>query len=311
MSTQKQSGKLGRWFILTAKSTKLLKLVKLFKMLKFVKVFITFGTMAISIIAYSFLWGWKFAVGFVVMLFIHEMGHVIALKQKGYKASAPVFIPMFGAAVFMPKPKNAEDEAYIGYGGPFLGSLAALILLAIVTVLPSKSELLLRVGYVALFLNLFNLIPLRPLDGGKITQAVGGWFKYVGLALIFGLSLLIREPQMLLIWVLVMSDLPLKPWPKFTAAALCTTTMTALMLSGFGGQPWWVNGLDMILATTLTSSTYAVAKKYVPDISEEAHPPLSASRRAYWFLMYVGMAAVLIYAMHVTSGQIPPVVQVQ
>lgn len=266
--------------------------------------------MAISIIAYSFLWGWKFALGFVIMLFIHEMGHVIALKRKGYKASAPVFIPMLGAAIFVPAMNNAEDEAYIGYGGPLVGSLAALGLWKISGFFPQYHELLLRISYVALFLNLFNLIPIRPLDGGRVTQAVGGWFKYVGLSTLLGLSIMIKEPQMLLIWVLVVGDLPLNPKAKFQIAGLCTTAMVILMVSGYGDQFWWMNTIDSLLACTYTWGLFSMMKTGTV-ISEANHPPLPLSRKVYWFGVYATTLAALIYFMTVVGGSIPKVVSIQ
>ena len=64
------------------------------------KLLTTSGTMLVSVAAYSLIWGWRFAFGFVVLLFVHEMGHVIQLRREGIKASAPVFIPFLGAAVW-------------------------------------------------------------------------------------------------------------------------------------------------------------------------------------------------------------------
>ena len=80
--------------------------------------------MLVSIAAYALIWGWKFAVGFVLLLLVHEMGHVIQLRREGIKASAPMFIPFLGAVVAMKEmPKDAAAEARVGLAGPVLGSL--------------------------------------------------------------------------------------------------------------------------------------------------------------------------------------------
>ena len=92
------------------------------------KVLSTSGTMLVSVAAYALIWGWTFAVGFVLLLFVHEMGHVVQLRREGIKASAPLFIPFMGAFVGMKQmPQNAAAEARVGLAGPILGSLACLV----------------------------------------------------------------------------------------------------------------------------------------------------------------------------------------
>ena len=200
-NTRKQKKKdLPFWpFVLLAKSAKLLKVAKAIKLLKFSKILITFFSMTLSVFVYAFMRGPWFSMGFVLMLFIHEMGHVIAMRHKGYPASAPVFIPLLGAVIFAPAFKNAEEEAYIGYGGPLLGGLAALALFGLWAILPAQHPLLLMISYSAAFLNLFNLIPIRPLDGGRVTRIVGRWFKWIGVAGLILLLVVIKDPVMFLI----------------------------------------------------------------------------------------------------------------
>src|SRR3989344_1385694 len=151
--------------VLLTKSTKLVKVYKLLKLMKFTKAFMTFASMIVSAFVYSIFLGPWFAIGLMAMLFIHEMGHIIALKIKGYPAPGPVFIPMLGAVIFAPKFKHSEDEAFIGYGGPLLGGIAAVASFGLWALLPEPSEVLLLVSYIGIFLNLFNMLPIRPLDG--------------------------------------------------------------------------------------------------------------------------------------------------
>ena len=95
--------------------------------MKFGKIFLTGGTMLISIAVYAWIYGWRYAVGFVALLFVHEMGHFIAARQRGLPVGAPTFIPFVGAWIDMKQmPHDAETEAYVGLGGPLVGSLGAL-----------------------------------------------------------------------------------------------------------------------------------------------------------------------------------------
>jgi|SRR3989344_7938443 len=128
--------------------------------------------MAVSAFAYAFLLGPWFGIGLVVLLLIHEMGHVIALRLRGYESSTPVFIPFLGAAIFAPKFTDRDNEAFVGYGGPLLGSIGAVALFAVWFFLPTDSvaaQLVLITSYFGVYLNLFNMIPISPLDGGRIT----------------------------------------------------------------------------------------------------------------------------------------------
>ena len=95
------------------------KLKALLFLLPKIKLFTTSGTMLVSVAAYSLIWGWRFAVGFVLLLFVHEMGHVIQLRREGIKASAPMFIPFLGAVIWAKSlGGNALAEARVGLAGP-------------------------------------------------------------------------------------------------------------------------------------------------------------------------------------------------
>lgn len=292
--------------IILGKSTKLLKAAKI------AKPAITFGSMALSTFAYAFWLGPWFAIGLVAMLFIHEMGHVIALRLKGYPASTPVFIPFLGAAIFAPKFTNRDDEAYVGYGGPLLGSIGAAALFAVWFFLPEDStaaHLVLITSYAAIFLNLFNMVPISPLDGGRITQATGSWFQYVGVAALAVFSVFFREPVILLIWVLVVSDLQfIKLKLRTLMAGICTVGMIVLMILGHSHQPWWVDVLDAILATFFTVVLLAKAHSGEKDsfiVDERSDLPLG--KRVWWFLLYAGLTAVLLVVSIYQSSLLPKV----
>jgi len=132
------------------------------------------GTMLISIWAYALFFGWRFAVGFVLLMFVHECGHLIVAKKFGLPVSAPVFIPFMGAFILLKdQPRNAWMEACVGIGGPILGSLGALAcnLLGQTFNMP----LLIALASTGYLLNLFNLMPVGFLDGGRIVTALSRW----------------------------------------------------------------------------------------------------------------------------------------
>jgi Zn-dependent protease len=149
----------------------------IFKFSKFGGVIIS---MLVSIGAYAILFPLGFAIGLVVMILIHELGHVMAAKRKGLPVSAPLFIPFIGALITMKKhPRDAVTEAYIAFGGPILGTLGALVTFWLGVQL--NNNLLIIIANVGFFINLLNLLPIHPLDGGRISTAVTRWLWLVGL----------------------------------------------------------------------------------------------------------------------------------
>jgi Zn-dependent protease len=165
-----------------------------------VKVLTTAGTALISVVLYSLVFGWWFAVGFVALLFVHEMGHVIQLRREGIRASAPVFIPFLGAVVGMKQmPDDALAEARVGLAGPILGSLGAAVCLAIA--LASGSTMLRALAYVGFLLNLINLVPLTPFDGGRAMAAMAPAMWFVGLGVTVALLL---ATHITFLWIFVL-----------------------------------------------------------------------------------------------------------
>lgn len=158
-------------------------------------------TMVVSVGAYALLFPVWFAVGFVVLIWVHEMGHVLQLRREGIRASAPMFIPFLGAFVAMKQmPKNALAEARVGLAGPVLGSLGALGAWGIYEL--TREPLFLGLAYVGFFLNLFNLLPMLPLDGGRAVGALSPVFWLVGLAGLIALVVVSPNPILILIALL-------------------------------------------------------------------------------------------------------------
>ncbi|MGH2920076.1 MAG: site-2 protease family protein [Solirubrobacteraceae bacterium] len=169
------------------------------------KILTTSATMLVSIAAYSFIWGWRFAVGFVVLLLVHEMGHVIQLRREGIPASAPMFIPFLGAAVMAKSLGNdATAEARVGLAGPILGTLGALALIPVAEW--TGSDFWQALAFTGLFLNLFNLLPVVPLDGGRAMAALSPWMWFVGLFAMVVLTFVFPNPIIILILLLAVFE---------------------------------------------------------------------------------------------------------
>ena len=163
-----------------------------------IKLLSTSATMLVSIAAYTLIWGFPFAVGFVVLLLVHELGHVIQLRREGIKASWPMFIPFMGAVITARSlGDNALAEARVGLAGPILGSIgsAACILIWHAT----GSDIWRALAFTGFFLNLFNLLPVVPLDGGRAMAAMAPWMWFVGFAGLIALAFVFPNPVILVI----------------------------------------------------------------------------------------------------------------
>ena len=181
-------------------------LLLLFTGAKFGKLLLTGSSMLVSVFAYALLFGWRYAVGFVALLFVHEMGHYLAARQRGLNVGAPTFIPLVGAWVELKDmPHDAETEAYVGLGGPLLGTIGALACYFLAR--DQDSNLLLAIAYSGFFLNLFNLIPLSPFDGGRITAVLSPRIWLLGVPVLVALFFWRPSPMLILVALLAAPQL--------------------------------------------------------------------------------------------------------
>jgi Zn-dependent protease len=157
--------------------------------LKFLPVLLkTGGSMFLTIGLYAVAWGWWFAAGFVLLIFVHECGHLLAARRIGLKVGAPVFIPFMGAIIALKEaPRNAWIEAQVGIGGPLLGTLGAIA--CYVLHLLTGQALFAALAFSGFFLNLFNLAPVGFLDGGRVATAISPWLWLAGIGVIGALLL--------------------------------------------------------------------------------------------------------------------------
>jgi Zn-dependent protease len=139
----------------------------------------TLISLVVSLGGYALFYGWGFAVALVTMIFVHEMGHVVEIRRQGMQASAPIFIPFMGAAIFQRShPTDALKQAQIGIAGPIAGTIGATAAFALYGA--THSPLLLLAALLGFYINLFNLIPVWQLDGAWILAPVSKWFQVFG-----------------------------------------------------------------------------------------------------------------------------------
>lgn len=178
--------------------------------LKFLLVIFKFGaiktllTLLLSFGSYAIFFGPWFAAALVVMILVHEMGHVFEIRRQGMKATAPIFIPFMGAAIFQKShPTTAYKQGLIGIAGPILGTLGAS--LAAVGYMNTHWAPLLLAAWIGFYINLFNLIPVGMLDGGWILGAVSKWAFVVGMVTLAGMILFLHFFSVILILIVVLS----------------------------------------------------------------------------------------------------------
>ncbi len=170
------------------------------------KFLLTALSMLGMIVVYAQRSGPAFAVGFVVMILIHELGHAAAIKHAGLKAGWPVFIPFFGALISLKElPRTRAEDAFIALAGPIAGLSVSLF--AALVYLTSHSMLWLALAWSGFSLNLFNMIPAGNLDGGRVARAFSKRAAWVGLAVMVGLMVLSPSFQLMLIIAMILPRL--------------------------------------------------------------------------------------------------------
>ncbi len=158
-------------------------------------------TMLASIAAYSLFFGWSFAVGIVLLILVHEMGHVIELRRQGVPASAPLFIPFLGAFVNMKgTPRSAYQEALSGLAGPIVGTSASIVVAFWANA--TGSSFLMALAFFGFFVNLFNLLPVLPLDGGRAAAALHPALWLLGLVALLVFEFLYPSPVVPIVLIL-------------------------------------------------------------------------------------------------------------
>jgi Zn-dependent protease len=193
----------------------------------------TGGSMALSIWVYHYeSHSWIFAIGFVFLILIHEMGHVIANWYLGVKQSPPIFIPYVGAIIWLRQsPRDAKAEAVTGIAGPVAGTLGALLCYA-VYLYTGKPLFGVLSGFAAL-MNLFNMIPIAPLDGGRVAAAITPWLWIPGLLMFLAALFAFGGGHVDFVTILVAFWILRGAWPR----------LRQVLFSGAANHPYYRVGL--------------------------------------------------------------------
>jgi Zn-dependent protease len=201
-------------------------------------------SMFVSVAAYALLWGWTFAAGFVALMFVHEMGHVVELKRQGVRASLPMFVPFLGAFVSMKEaPRSAYQEALSGLAGPYFGTAASVVVAFWGHA--TGSGFLTQLAAFGFMLNLFNLLPMLPLDGGRAAAALHPALWLAGLVGLVAMAFVAPSPVLLLVLVLGAVELWRRWSRRKSPQARAYNALRA-------GQRWLVAGLYVgVVAVTL------------------------------------------------------------
>ncbi|MES1039429.1 site-2 protease family protein [Peribacillus simplex] len=213
-------GAIGLFFL--GKMKWLFALLKIAKVGSLISIFVSLG-------AYALVYGWKFAVALVYLIYIHEMGHLLAAKRKGIKTSNAIFIPFVGALIALKEePKNANQEAYLAFGGPLLGTLAFLP--AIPLFMMTENPFWLLVITLGAMINLFNLMPVHPLDGGRIVGVISTKLWVLGIIGMVVYLFLHPNPFLILFLLLGIS----KWWKEFRSETTRNQRDNIIELNQFG-----------------------------------------------------------------------------
>jgi len=181
----------------------------------FGKFLLPVGSMLLAIGTYALIYGWPYAVGFVLLLLVHELGHYTAARRRGLAVGLPTFIPFMGAWIELKaQPMDAETEAFVGLAGPMVGSAAAFVCYLIA--LSTGERMFLALAYAGFMLNLFNLIPVSPLDGGRIMAAISPRLWFIGLPMLIAVFFWQPSPIIVLIAVFAIPQI----WSVFVRRKL-------------------------------------------------------------------------------------------
>lgn len=290
--------------VLLLKSTKFIKVIQALKLMKVSKPLVMVVSMLVSILAYSAVWTPEFAIGLIAMMLIHEFGHVIAMNKEGFATKAPVFIPFLGAMLFSPKGMDRRQEAVIGIGGVILGGIACLITLGLYFIYPSS--FLLLISFMGIALNLFQLIPILPLDGGRVIQAVGKNFQFIGLLALALLTVVIKQPSIFLVWIIVFFDLSFfSVKQRIIGASLIELALVVFTVFWIGipdSAVFWVCVVDSVvggLYVAMIAHHYKRDKNGIEAIFNQSNerPQLPSSQRWSWLAIYLLTVAILFGAL--------------
>ncbi len=217
----------------------LLALLKALPLLKLGWILQSFGSMFLSLLVYSLAFGWRYAITIVGLIYVHELGHYFLMKVKGLNPRAPVFVPFLGAYTAMSNlPGDPVTHAMVAYAGPLVGGLAAWAMYYLG--MQTHSLYLVAAANTGFFLNLFQLLPVRPFDGGFLAGCISRWLCIPGALAVLFLALHFHSPILIVIAVFVLFKVATQFATMQEAdIAMSSRILVTLLYFGLAGALAW------------------------------------------------------------------------
>jgi Zn-dependent protease len=251
------------------------------------------------------------AFGIVAILIVHEFGHYTATWLCGYAPRWWLHIPFLGALMMAPDFRSRHDEAFIAYGGPFVGGVFSFLLFLFWIFVPLSLEwgsVCYLLAIASTILNLFNLIPLSPLDGGRITQAIHPMFRWIGFTMLCVVSYVYREASFAVVWILVIGEVRVKPVNRFRIALCLLAAMGMFMLLGYHSGNLWEEGVYFALGAYLTKMHHKSITAPPTVEHDWRKTELSRRTRIVWAINYFSILIALSLLLFVLIRLAPRVV---
>lgn len=264
------------------------------KLLKFAKFALVPISLLGSLVAYGLALGWVFGAILVVVLFVHEMGHVFAARRVGVNVSAPYFIPFMGAVILADREDlKGEKHSYMAAGGPFFGTVLAGVCLIAYWATGSQYKPILAAAAVGVVLNLFNMLPVRPLDGGRFFDNA---LPRVGRGFALGLMILgvvLKDPVLCFIALVMVVENFNSPWRRrIILPGIVVTELLIILI-----WPWWAIAIVGPIYAVILYFMSESMDEYEKDHGSEESGKVSRKWLAIWFAMTVTLIVLAVLSL--------------
>lgn len=268
------------------------------KLLKYVKFALVPISLLGSLVSYGLALGWTFGIILISVLFVHEMGHVIAARRVGVSVSAPYFIPFMGAVIIADQADlKGEKHSIMAAGGPFFGTALAIACLIVYWATGSQYEHILAAAAVGAVLNLFNMMPVRPLDGGRFFDTALPRFGGAIACLLVVLGIVFTDFVLCFIATIMIVENITNPWRKRLVIVATIGTVGTAVVS----LTWWIALIVVPLYTFFSYIMYWRQTDYEKEHGREE--PRKVSRK--WLAIWTVMTIILVVLTALTISAMP------
>lgn len=254
------------------------------KLLKYAKFALVPISLVGSLVTYGLTLGWTFGIILISVLFVHEMGHVVAARRVGVKVSAPYFIPFMGAVILADRADlKGEKHSIMAAGGPLFGTLLAAMCLAIYWLTGSDFKPMLVAAAIGAIINLFNMLPVRPLDGGRFFDTALPRFGGAVACALIAAGAALGDPILCFIAMIMIVENFTSPWRARVMVVAVVVSVAATILS----YPWWLSLIVLPIYSVLVWAIYTTQERYEERHGKPEVGKVSRKWLAIWFVMTV------------------------